>query len=110
MNTPEGQENIPNPLEKFKEEVRRWKKEQLQKKSRGENYDPHAEEINPDYLTEDEMELWEKDKNQALTREDLKKYSEKAIARQRFEALMINRATYIVTRELNEKLKREGRQ
>lgn len=68
-----------------------WKEEELRKKERGEKYDPHAEEIDPETLFEDELELWNAWKESRLSRETLENYEKRKKSRQRLEAFIINR-------------------
>ena len=44
---------------RLRESLREWLIEQQQRKERKESYDPHAEEVNPDLLTENDLAMWE---------------------------------------------------
>lgn len=73
-------------LESLRHEMRSWKEKEFEKKRNwneqvkiGEPFDPHAELINPKDLTDEDRMIWEKFKNETLTREDLKAYSEKLV-------------------------------
>lgn len=107
----ENREQIKKPLEVFREEVRAWIKNELAKKERGEEYDPHAElPIDPKDLTDSEREIWEKVINQqTLTREDLKEYEKRLGSRRNLMEMLINKAAFLTRREWEEKLSREQR-
>ena len=109
MKISEGQEGTPSPLESFREEVRTWIRGELAKKERGEQYDPHAElPIDPEDLTDAEREIWEKTiSSKTLTREDLKEYEKHLGSRRTLIEMLINRATFVVQRELEERHSRE---
>lgn len=63
-------------LESFREEIRKIKEEELRKEKEGEKFDPHWRIIDPSDLTEEDMEIWKKFKDDTLTPEDHEKYSE----------------------------------
>ncbi len=59
-------------LEKIRKELKDLKKENLEKKKRGENYDPHFDNMDPDKLEKEELSLFQRLK-EAATREELDK-------------------------------------
>lgn len=105
----EQKENLLSPLELFRQEIREWRERELKNKEemieKGElgGYDPHAEEINPDHLTDDDRILWEKIKNKRISREDIEEHRKEFKSRSMFSAMATNKANQIIgERELNE--------
>lgn len=90
-------------LERGRGEVAEWKADELAKKTRGEPYDPHAEEIDPGVLFEDEIDLWNAWKEDKLSLELFSKYNERAQARQRLEAMLINKFGHKQLEELRQR-------
>jgi len=90
------------PLEKFQEEIRAWVAAELEKKERKEHYDPHAERINPDYLTDEERMLWGQIRDKTLTRATLEEHQRKVESRSMFLARVRNEAAFISEKEMEE--------
>jgi len=106
------------PLEIFREEMRVLKSGEMKKKKewetrgrRGEAYDPHFDDISPEFLTEEDRIIWSKIKNQTLTRPELEAYrrqldeelktasAEVKKSRLAFQALAANKAIFISQKE-----------
>ena len=78
------QEKIKSPIDIFREEIKAWIDEQNEKKrlwevrgKTGETWDPHAEKINPEYLTDDDRLIWEAIAQQTVTEDQWEKYIQK---------------------------------
>ena len=118
-------EQIPqkekSPLEAFREEMHELKETEMRKKGEwesrgrtGEKYDPHFDDIEPELLADKDRVIWHKVKNQTLTREELGQYRqelaeelktaspEEKKSRGTFQAMAVNKAAFIVKRELEE--------
>lgn len=109
-------------LKAFRDEVRQWTAEEAARKQAweergktGETYDPHAEHINPEYLTEEDGAIWRETRTRILTREHWNAYAQKMNedmetapeetrdSRRFFKAFMANEAnTILVEKELEE--------
>ncbi|MFY9462092.1 MAG: hypothetical protein WAP51_02730 [Candidatus Sungiibacteriota bacterium] len=113
-----------SPLEAFRQEMRELKEAEMKKKEEWESrghagaaYDPHFGDIEPGLLTDKDRVIWHKVKNQTLTREELEQYRqelaeefktaspEEKKSRGTFQAMAVNKAAFIIKREL-EKLNR----
>ncbi len=64
-------------LEQLRDEISEMKKIELGKKERGEEYNPHFEEFNPNDLEFDDLEIYQKFKDKSLDRESLNNYNAK---------------------------------
>lgn len=110
-----------NPLEAFREEMRGLKEAEMRKKEAwegrghtGEKYDPHFDDIDPGLLADKDRVIWHKVENQTLTRKELEQYRlelaeelkaaspEERKSRGTFQAMAVNKAAFIVKRELAE--------
>lgn len=116
----EHKEKIKSPLDSFREEIFEWVKGEIIKMAAKEHYDPHAEHINPEHLTETDRLIWEKVKDGSITRQDIETHerelkkealnSDPAVNKSRdyFRALVINKGGYFIgRRELEEELREE---
>lgn len=70
----ESYEEKKNKLDLFKEEIAALKNEEMEKKSRKENYNPHLVEIDPEELNEEDMDIYEKFENRTLTFKEISKF------------------------------------
>lgn len=116
----EHKEKIKSPLDLFREEIAEWVKGEIIKMAAKAHYDPHAEHINPEHLTEADRLIWEKVKDGSITRQDVETHevelkkdalnSDPAVNQSRdyFRALVINKGGYFIgKRELEEELREE---
>lgn len=124
------QEQPLSPEEKlnaFRDEMRQWIAEEAAKKQAweqrgktGEAYDPHAEHINPDCLTDDDAAIWRETRTQTLTREHWDAYAQKVDedmktmsehtqeSRSFFKEFMANEANNILFERELEELERKN--
>lgn len=110
-----------SPLDAFHEEMRGLKEAEMKKKEawekrghKGEAYDPHFDDILPEFLSDKDRVIWEKIKNQTLTRRELETYRQELAedvrtvspearkSRGTFQAMVVNKAAFIVQQELAE--------
>mgnify|MGYP001558641942 CR=1 FL=1 len=109
-------------LNAFREEIRAWVAEESAKKQAweergrtGEAYDPHAEHINADHLTDEDAAIWKEIQDGTLTREHWDAYVQKSkegvttapeaiqASRKFFMAFMANAAqAALIERELED--------
>lgn len=83
--TPQTESTGPQPeagvregaLRAFWERERRTKEIEMQKKAAGQPYDPHYNDIEPDELVEEDMELAKKLEDRTITRADIETHREK---------------------------------
>jgi len=63
-------------LELFREKIAMIKAIEMakKKKSKGKDYNPHFDDINPEDLTEDDCEIYKKFEDGSMASEDLEKY------------------------------------
>ena len=103
------------PLDYFKEEMKAWVDREIQKKKEwedrgetGEAYDPHADFLRPELLNETDMTIWQKIKDETVTKDDVALYNQKFEeetahdppdvfeSRENFKAMVISRSIPII--------------
>lgn len=113
------------PLARFQKTMETIKAGELLKKAEwetrgktGDAYDPHFDAISPGFLTDTDRQLWDKIETKTLTRDQIQTYDtqlEEELGeakpaeretRENFRAMAVNKASFIIERELKEREKR----